>query len=126
MYGREFEVSTGHAALKWLLSFKNPEGQLARWLDVLSEYHSTITHRAGRSHGNADGLSRGPCIQCGNTEEVETQNPGGRRWVKKEQIPDAVAENEASPLRDETEIPETPGALLCVCWLSCLHGLCPR
>ena len=111
LYGREFEVRTDHAALKWLLSFKNPEGQLARWLDVLSEYHFTITHRAGRSHGNADGLSRGPCIQCGNTEEVETQNPGKRRRVKKEQIPDAVAENEAGPQRDETEIPETPGAL---------------
>ena len=81
LYGREFEVRTDHAALKWLLSFKNPEGQLARWLDVLSEYHFSITHQAGRSHGNADGLSRGPCIHCGNTEEVETQNPDKRRWV---------------------------------------------
>ena len=40
------------------MSFKEPEGQLARWLDTLSEYDFEIRHRAGRIHGNADALSR--------------------------------------------------------------------
>ena len=97
LYGRDFEVRTDHAALKWLLSFKDPEGQLARWLDALSEYHFTITHRAGRSHGNADGMSRIPCIQCGRMEEEPNPQEKPRRWVKKEAAainPESVKEIE--------------------------------
>ena len=33
--GRQFLVRTDHGALKWLLKFRNPEGQLARWLELL-------------------------------------------------------------------------------------------
>ena len=47
LYGQEVIVRTDHAALKWLLNFKNPEGQLARWIEVLSGYSLTIQHRAG-------------------------------------------------------------------------------
>ena len=35
LYGQHFTVRTDHAALKWLLSFKNPEGQVARWIQRL-------------------------------------------------------------------------------------------
>ena len=69
LYGRQFLVRTDHASLKWLFRFKEPEGQLARWLDVLNEYKFTIEHRAGKNHGNADGLSRQPCRQCGRTDD---------------------------------------------------------
>ena len=62
LYGRDFTVRTNHAALKWLLSFKNPEGQIARWLEHLQQYHFTIEHRPGERHGNADALSRRPCL----------------------------------------------------------------
>lgn len=58
LYGRRFVLRTDHSALKWMMSFKEPEGQLARWLDTLSEYDFEIRHRAGRIHGNADALSR--------------------------------------------------------------------
>ena len=44
----------------WLLSFKNPQGQLARWLEELAQYNMTIKHRAGSKHQNADALSRIP------------------------------------------------------------------
>ena len=47
-----------------MINFKDPEGQLARWMDVLSTYDFTIEHRPGRLHKNADGLSRAPCKQC--------------------------------------------------------------
>ena len=65
LYGKEFLIRTDHGSLKWLLRFKNPEGQLARWLEVISTYNMKIEHRPGRKHGNADGLSRIPCCQCG-------------------------------------------------------------
>jgi hypothetical protein len=56
-----------HGALSWLLNFKNPEGQLARWFEVLASYDFRIEHRAGRSHINTDALSRRPCYNY-NTE----------------------------------------------------------
>lgn len=64
LYGTQFLVRTDHGALNWLLNFKNPEGQMARWLEVLASYHFTIQHRPGRQHNNADGLSRRPCEPC--------------------------------------------------------------
>ena len=33
LYGRSFTVRIDHGSLKWLMRFKNPEGQLARWLE---------------------------------------------------------------------------------------------
>jgi predicted aspartyl protease len=61
LYGRKFKVRSDHGALSWLFNFKNPEGQLARWFEVLASYDFRIEHRAGRSHNNADALSRRPC-----------------------------------------------------------------
>ena len=37
-YFRAFTAHTDHHSLKWLRSFKNPEGQVARWLEKLVEY----------------------------------------------------------------------------------------
>ena len=65
LYGRRFTVRIDHSSLQWLLNFKEPDGQLARWMETLSEYQFDIQHRSGKKHGNADGLSRqGPCRQC--------------------------------------------------------------
>ena len=58
LYGQSFEVRTDHNSLKWLYSFREPERQIARWLEVLAEYEFTITHRPGVKHTNADALSR--------------------------------------------------------------------
>jgi len=73
LYGRKFTVRTDHSSLRWLRNFKNPKGQLARWLESLSEYDFIIEHRKGRSHLNADGLSRRPCSEqnCRYCEKVE-------------------------------------------------------
>ena len=61
LYGRHFTIRTDHGSLRWLHRFKEPEGQLARWLDVLAEYDYTIVCRPGVQHRNADALSRRPC-----------------------------------------------------------------
>ena len=66
--GEEVVIRTDHNALQWLLNFKEPEGQMARWLLELSSYNLVIQHRPGKLHGNADGLSRRPCRQCGLVE----------------------------------------------------------
>ena len=73
LYGQEFKIRTDHGSLRWLLKFKNPEGQIARWIETLSSYQFLIEHRAGRSHQNADALSRRPCIgdDCKHCLKVE-------------------------------------------------------
>ena len=65
MTGRRLIIRTDHNSLQWLKSFKDPQGQVARWLDILAEYDFQIQHRPGAKHGNADALSRLPCKQCG-------------------------------------------------------------
>ena len=82
LYGREFIVSANHGSLFWLMNFKNPEGQVARWLEVLSTYNFKVEHRPGRLHGNADSLSRKPVSPCNKDihEEVayEKENQDGQ------------------------------------------------
>ncbi|KAJ7992703.1 hypothetical protein DPEC_G00281430 [Dallia pectoralis] len=69
--GIRFLVRTDHAALQWLLSFKEPEGQIARWLEELQSFNFQVEHRAVARHGNADALSRRPCAEegCGYCEK---------------------------------------------------------
>ncbi|CAC5392821.1 Retrovirus-related Pol polyprotein from transposon 297,Retrovirus-related Pol polyprotein from transposon 17.6,Transposon Ty3-I Gag-Pol polyprotein,Transposon Ty3-G Gag-Pol polyprotein,Retrovirus-related Pol polyprotein from transposon 412 [Mytilus coruscus] len=74
LYGRSFTVRTDHGSLRWLVNFKNPEGQLARWLETLGAYDFQIPviHRPGRIHSNADALSRRPCPDdCSYCSKVE-------------------------------------------------------
>ena len=47
LYGPKFLIRTDHGAFRWLTNFKNPEGQLARWLETLSIYHYEIQHCPG-------------------------------------------------------------------------------
>ena len=74
LYGSKCTVRTDHGALTWLLKFKNPEGQLARWLEVLSTYDLTITFRAGKTHNNADAMSRIPCNSCSYCSKKEADD----------------------------------------------------
>lgn len=44
---------------------------MARWIQELGTYEFKVIHRPGKRHGNADGLSRGPCKQCGRMDQEE-------------------------------------------------------
>ena len=63
LLGQKFTIRTDHAALQWLNKTPNPVGQNARWLEILGEYDFEIKHRRGASHGNADTISRHPCLR---------------------------------------------------------------
>jgi len=53
-----------HHCLKWLQTFKRPEGILARWVETLAEFDFVNVHRPGRLHSNVDGVSRPFYKQC--------------------------------------------------------------
>ena len=61
LLGHPFTVHTDHSSLGWLVHMKDPEGQLARWLEKLNEFDFCVEFWAGKLHGNADVLSRKPC-----------------------------------------------------------------
>jgi hypothetical protein len=87
LYGRHFTIRTDHGSLRWLINFRNPEGQVARWLQILGEYDYEIIHRPGKSHQNADSLSRRPCSQCNrddseNEMTIPADEPEPRRDIK--------------------------------------------
>ena len=55
-------------------NLKNPTGQTARWLQELGTYDLKVIHRAGRSHANADALSRFPCKSCSNQQRITLED----------------------------------------------------
>ncbi|KRX22547.1 Retrovirus-related Pol polyprotein from transposon, partial [Trichinella nelsoni] len=69
LYGRKFTARTDHNSLKWLRNFREPEGQVARWLEKLAEFDFEVVHRPGKKHQNADALSRRACRQCGSCDD---------------------------------------------------------
>ena len=80
LVGNQFLLRTDHGSLRWLFGFKDPEGQMARWLERLSRFNFDIEHRPGKKHGNCDGLSRipceGKCRNCMKGHEMEIEGTG--------------------------------------------------
>ena len=91
LYGRRFTLRTDHASLRWLCRRREPSAQVARWLEILSEFQFTIEHRAGPRHGNADGLSRQSCVDCKQCRRVEERDGGPTRV-------ELQAENPSDPI----------------------------
>ena len=54
--GLPFTVRTDHSMLQWLISFKEPEGLVARWIKELQSYSFSVVHREGALHANPDFL----------------------------------------------------------------------
>ena len=85
---RRFTLRTDHGSLTWLRNFREPEGQLARWLEQLQELEFDVVHRPGKSHQNADSLSRLPCRQCGRSNHKSAESPSAAEVAVTEvQIP---------------------------------------
>lgn len=47
LLGRKFVIRSDHNSLTWLLRFKDPQGQLARWIEELSQFDMEVRYRAG-------------------------------------------------------------------------------
>ena len=87
LYGQKFIIRTDHSALQWLMSFRNVQGQLARWLQKLQQYDFDVVHRAGKNHQNADALSRCPCLSsgCRFCQKFDEQNAAYLTTSKEQQ-----------------------------------------
>ena len=55
LYGRPFILRTDHSSLRWLHNFKESEGQVARWRELLSEFQYRVIYRPGAQHINHHG-----------------------------------------------------------------------
>ena len=75
LLGHKFVLRTDHGSLSWLQNFKEPEGQLAHWLEQLQELYFEVVHRKGIKHNNADALSRLHCTQCGRQTHLPENHP---------------------------------------------------
>jgi hypothetical protein len=62
------------------LGFKEPQEQLARWMEELSQYDMVIKHRPGKNHRISDGLSR--IVE----DEVSSTSPPNSRIIAVEYI----------------------------------------
>ncbi len=60
LYGIEFTIVTDHRPLLWLMSTPDLTGKHARWALSLMDNVFVVVHRAGKSHCNADVVSRFP------------------------------------------------------------------
>jgi hypothetical protein len=85
LYGRQFRLRTYHRSLKWLVKLKNPEGKLARGLEVIIDQHLRyikIEHHPGKRHGNTDAHCRIQCTLSGLDPSWEEQP----KWMKRSLI----------------------------------------
>lgn len=55
---RHFILRTDCRALQWIKTMDAPSGMVQRWHETLASFSFDPQHRPGKSHGNADALSR--------------------------------------------------------------------
>ena len=94
-----------HSALRWIMTFKDPVDQMARWLEIMAQFDFKIEHRAGKKHGNADALSMVPCdpdeCTCYDGRTILTELPCGgcdKCVAKSELWPDFNKVDDVIPL----------------------------
>ena len=101
LYGQKFVARTDHAALRWLTNFKEPTGQVARWLEKLAEFDFKVQARPGKRHGNADGLSRRPPEPDSELPVVSTvTNDDSFSWCSMRTTAELRSEQVADPTVD--------------------------
>jgi hypothetical protein len=75
LLGRKFIVRTDHQALVWLFSLREPNGKIARWIEILAAFHFAIEYRPGKKQPHCDALSRCESPRDCSCPEVDTSEP---------------------------------------------------
>jgi transposase InsO family protein/DNA-binding MarR family transcriptional regulator len=75
LLGRRFLVRSDHQALVWLFSLKEPNGKIARWIEILAPYDFVIEYRAGKKQAHCDALSRCESPRDCTCPEVDMDEP---------------------------------------------------
>lgn len=60
LIGKRFLLRVDNAALTFLLSFKNLDAHMQRWITELQNFDFVLVHRHGKEHENADFFTRPP------------------------------------------------------------------
>ena len=60
LYAFHFKLVTDHNPLKSLKGLKDIGGRLSRWMIFLQQFNFQFEYKPGKSHGNADAMSRRP------------------------------------------------------------------
>ncbi|MES2216505.1 MAG: RNase H-like domain-containing protein [Patescibacteria group bacterium] len=71
LFGKRFLVRTDHCCLCYLRSVKDLNGRLARFALKLQPYDFEVQYRSGKSHVDADCLSRAPTTIGTPEDEIE-------------------------------------------------------
>ena len=87
---KKFTVRTDHSALQWLQTFREPVGQVARWIEQIAEYDFDIVHRPGKQYVNADALSRYPVTVSTVSVNKQWLNTAFKNDFKKQQNKDLL------------------------------------
>ena len=58
LLGRRFTLVTDQAPLQWMARAKDSNARITRWFLSLQDFCFDVSHRSGKQHGKADGLSR--------------------------------------------------------------------
>ena len=108
LYVTQFKLRTDHASVRWLCRRHEPSAQVARWLEILSAFNYQLEHKAGKHHGNAEGLSsQSQCLDCKQCAAIELRDRSPSRaeikaelkttnQVVKVQVQNPVAQNRAT------------------------------
>ena len=77
LLGCKFLIRMDNSAVRYWMRIHSdsygPQGQVAHWMVKLAAFDFEINHRTGKQHGNTDGMSRYPLLQCAQSK---THHPG--------------------------------------------------
>ena len=124
---REFVVRTDNSTLRWLLSFRDIHGIIARWLSQLADYHFTVVHRPGKQHTNADALSRVlimPRKRCNRQACVDCSHSISEQEQDKKELPSGTLTGDRT--ESESGVGTSNGADSATSPATCKEGESPE